>query len=83
MTPRERREKKLAEIDARHDWLQGQVRGRGGTRLEQVDRCQLCNLLRDWESDEQNDVSKHVSFRSALGGKLSILEAAELPCGEE
>lgn len=75
----------LEQIDAAHDWTDGQVYSQGGTSMRSTDVCRICSLRRHWSSDRQN--GNHGEFRFSdgeTGNDLSLRQAAKRGCeGEE
>ncbi len=74
----------LEQIDAAHDWAQGQVWGSGGTRLSSTDICQVCSMRRHWLTDPQNGVDSQYRFSSGETGEdLSLRQAIAQRCAGE
>ena len=48
---KESTQKLLDQIDAAHDWAEGQVYGGSGTQLSSTDHCRVCSLRRHYSSD--------------------------------
>jgi len=70
----------LQKIEDAHDWLEGQRRSDGGTRLYSTDVCRICGLQRHFLSDEQNGNHGGYTFRDAQGHDLTLREAAQEEC---
>lgn len=69
-SPAQRRLVLERQVDAAHDWLEGQTYSGGGTSLSSTDRCRICGLERRWESDSQNGVPSHYLY--ARGSLISV-----------
>jgi hypothetical protein len=73
--------KLIDQIDADHDWQNGQTYGGSGTQLSQTDTCRVCSLRRHWFSDSQNGIED--SYRWSDGETdedLSLRQAAARGC---
>ena len=78
---KESNQKLLDQIDAAHDWSNGQVYGGRGTELSSTDTCQVCSLRRHWHSDSQNGIRGQYRFSDGeTDSDLSIRQAVERGC---
>ena len=69
---KERTKKTLEQIEAAHDWREGQTWGHGGTSYSQTDVCRWCGLRRLWTMDEQNGHGPEYTFSSHEGEPLPL-----------
>lgn len=78
-SPAARRERLLDTIASQHDWREGKVYSGGGTALSSTDTCQLCGLVRHWNTDPQNGDHGHYRFESG-GEPVAIAAVAARGC---
>ena len=73
--------KLLDQIDAAHDWQDGQTWGGGGTQLSRTDTCLVCSLRRHWFSDRQNGIAANYRYSDGeTGDDLSLRQALARNC---
>jgi len=78
---KESTQKLLDQIDAAHDWQEGQVYGGGGTKMTSTDVCRVCSLRRHWLSDPQNGIEDSYRFSDGETGQdLSLRQAITRGC---
>lgn len=76
-------EKMLQQIEAAHDWAEGQVYGGGGTRFTSTDTCLVCSLRCHWLSDSQNGIDSQYRFSDGETDlDLSLRQALARGCAE-
>jgi hypothetical protein len=78
---KESTQKLIDQIDAAHDWINGQVWGGGGTRYSSTDTCQVCSMRRHYFSDSQNGVPGNYRYSDGeTGADLSLRQAVARGC---
>ena len=76
---KERTKELLAKVEEQHDWIEGQTYSNGGTELERIDICQVCDMKRHYKSDIQNGVEGYYRFL-LRGVDISLKAAVEFGC---
>lgn len=70
----------VKQIDAAHEYRDGQIWGHGGTSMATTNKCPICGLHRHWSIDRQNGNDGRVEYTDENGDDLTLAAALARGC---